>query len=128
MAFTRQRWSFSFIFLFSWKVTVECLAPIAYFFIFWFWTYYKSIMQIMHLCCYSLTFILLVTLGKDRIMLNISIDYSFNIRTLPRLQGYQCSSSNNYFIYLYKRNLWYHILLMVEFDMLLFSILRGIFW
>ena len=30
-------------FFFSWKVTIECLPPIAYFFIFWFWTYYKSI-------------------------------------------------------------------------------------
>ena len=59
----------------------------------------------MHLCCYSLIFILLVTLGKDRIMPNISIDYPLNIRTLPRLQGYQCLSFNNYFIYLYKRNL-----------------------
>ena len=59
----------------------------------------------MHLCCYSLTFILLVTLGKDRIMPNISIDYPLNIRTLLRLQGYQCPSSNNYLIYLYKRNL-----------------------
>ena len=38
-------------------------------------------------------------------MPNILVDYPLNIRTLPRLQGYQCPSFKIYFIYLYKRNL-----------------------
>ena len=40
----------------------------------------------MHLCCYSLIFILLVTLGKDRIIPNISIDYP---STLGLYLGYK---------------------------------------
>ena len=40
----------------------------------------------MHLRCYSLIFILLVTLGKDRIMPNISIDYP---STLGLYLGYK---------------------------------------